>query len=382
MKLTLPQELLIKVTELIAKVADKHHRFVILGNIKIELDEHQLILTGSDLDVELTAHLSLPEGACQTPGAVTLPAAKFSAICKSLPKVASVNISCLDDNRCQIVAGDSKFILATLPVEDYPSIGTPQNTQALSINRSTLQEMIAHTRFCVANQDVRHYLTGMLFHTKGQNLTLVATDGHRMAIARHTLDNDHGEFQVIVPGKAVSELERLMNERQKICKDEQSIKLGLDSEFLQVALNIDDGNHPLTVTLNARLIDGKFPDYTRVIPTDCDRIAYVDKGLITDVLRRVSILADERVRGIIFDFDANAATVRTANASGGEAIERLPLTLEGEPIEVAFNDAYLKSVIATLGDTICLKMSKPNAATLISQKDDDRYQYVVMPVRI
>lgn len=380
MKLTLSQESLIKVAEMVAKVADKHHRFAILGNIKLELSESKLCLTASDLDVELTTCLTLPDGACQEVGSLTVPAAKFYTICKSLPKVDDVKIARLDDSRCQIVAKDSKFILTTLPAEDYPSIGTPQNNQTLTIDRVTLQEMIARTRFCVAGQDVRHYLTGMLFHVKGDKLTLVATDGHRMAIAYHGLDGDHGEFQVIVPGKAVTELERLLGEGQK--NQDQSISLGLDDEFLQVALTFSDDKDELLVRLSARLIDGQFPDYTRVIPNDCDRVAYVKKHAIADVLKRVSILADERLRGIVFAFDKDAATVRATNATGGEAFEVLPLTLEGAPLEVAFNDTYLKSVISALDDTICLQMSKPNAAALISEKDNDRYQYVVMPVRI
>lgn len=382
MKLTLSQESLIKVAEMVAKVADKHHRFVILGNVKFELSESELILTASDLDVELTTRLTLPQGACQEAGSLTVPAAKFYTICKSLPKVDNVKITRLDDSRCQIVAKDSKFILATLPAEDYPSIGTPQNTQNLTIERNILQEMIAHTRFCVANQDVRHYLTGMLFHVKADKLTLVATDGHRMAVAHHLLDSDYGEFQVIVPGRAVMELERLLGEGQKTQHQQQVINLGLDSEFLQVSLDFNDGNDALLVTLSARLIDGQFPDYTRVIPTDCDRLACVEKSAINEVLKRVSILADERVRGIVFEFDKESATVRAANNTGGEASEILPLTLSGDAIEVAFNDAYLKSVISALNGTICLQMSKPNAAALISEKDNDRYQYVVMPVRI
>lgn len=387
MKLTIAPDILIKATDLVAKVADKHHRFVILGNIKLELNSDSLTLTASDLDVQLATKVRLPEGACVEAGSITVPATKFNEICKSLPKSASVTIQSLDDNRCQIIVGKSKFVLASLDASDFPDIGTPQNNKTLTLSRSALQEMITRTKFCIASQDVRHYLTGMLFHIHADNLTTVATDGHRMAIAQHNLASSYDELQIIVPGKAVGELERLFGELQKSLKQDSMVDFGLDSEFLHLQLNFgkpDDtgqASDELVVQLTARLIDGKFPDYNRVIPSDFAQVAYVQKGAITDVLRRVSILADERARGVVFSFEPELATVRTTNKTG-EAVETLPLRLEGEPIELAFNDTYLKAVFGVLDNEIQIKMNNANSATLISQVGDERYQYVVMPVRI
>ncbi len=386
MHLQLEHEQLLKAVDLVAKVADKHHRFTILGNIKFELSQETLVLTASDLEVELTTTLKLGEGACQQAGAITLPASKFHEICKSLPKEI-VSIEALDDARCLIKAGKSKFTLATLPAVDFPSIGTPKGEKFISIPRTQLHDMIGHTRFCMATQDVRHYLTGMLFHVDGNLLTAVATDGHRLAVAKRVLSQDYEETQIIVPGKAVVELERLFSELGKALDGDDVVSLGLDGEFLQVKLNFgkpdDEGfaTDDLVVSMTARLIEGKFPDYRRVLPNNCDRFALFKKEAMMDVLRRVSILSSERSRGIVFEFGGEIATVRAAG-DNGEAVETLSIGYEGEPIELSLNETYLKAVFGVLNHDIKIAMSQPNSPTLITQVGDELHQYVVMPMRI
>lgn len=387
MHLKLSHELLLKAVDLVAKVADKHHRFVILGNIKFDLSQDTLTLTASDLEVELTTRTRLPEGACLEAGSITLPAGKFHEICKSLPD-GVVEILTLDDARCQIKCGKSKFTLATLPASDYPSIGTPAEQTYVGIARGELHDMISHTRFCMATQDVRHYLTGMLFHVEKNLLTCVATDGHRLAVSKRALSEDYTENQLIVPGKAVIELERLFNELGKTLGKDDIVTLGVDNEFLQMELNFgkpDDNGRAtdeLVVSLTARLIEGKFPDYRRVLPTGSDRTALFKKDAIMDVLRRVSILSNERSRGVIFDFGADNVTIRSNNSDGGEAVESLAINYEGEPIELSLNEAYLKAVFGVLSGDVRLQMSHPNSPTLITQVGDELRQYVVMPMRI
>lgn len=388
MHLQLSSELLLKAVDLVAKAADKHHRFVILGNIKVELNEQQLILTASDLEVEMTTTTTLPQGACVAAGSTTLPAGKFHEICKSLPKDDMVDIQTTDDGRCLIKSGKSKFTLATLPASDYPSIGTPNIQTQIRIGRHDLYELINQTRFCMATQDVRHYLTGMLFHVEPTLLTCVATDGHRLAVAKRALSDEHEERQIIVPGKAVVELERLFGELGKTLGQDDVVSLGIDGEFLQVQLNFgkldDDGSasDEVIVAMTARLIDGKFPDYRRVLPNNCDRSALFAKEAMMDVLRRVSILSNERSRGVIFEFNADNAVVKADNNDGGEAIESLAITYEGEPIELSLNEMYLKAVFGVLTGDVRLAMSHPNNPTLITQVGDELRQYVVMPMRI
>lgn len=387
MHLTLSHELLVKAVDLVAKVADKHHRFVILGNIKFDATPEFLTLTASDLEVELVTTVRLPEGACQVAGAITLPAGKFHEICKSLPQ-GMVELQSLDDSRCLLKSGKSKFTLATLPASDFPSIGTPTSQTKIALPRGQLHDMISQTRFCMATQDVRHYLTGMLFHTKDSLLTCVATDGHRLAVSRRALTDSHAESQIIVPGKAVIELERLLGELGKALGKEDSVTLGIDGEFLQVKLNFgkagDDGqaSDELTVALSARLIEGKFPDYNRVLPSNCDKTALFPKEAMTEVLKRVAILSNERSRGVIFEFGADNVVVRSTNNDGGEAVESLSVKYDGEPIELSLNEAYLKAVFGVLSGDVRLQMSHPNNPTLITQVGDELRQYVVMPMRI
>lgn len=389
MHLQLPHELLLKATDLVARVADKHNaRFPILGNIKFDLDSERLILTASDLEVELTTTVKLPENACVQAGSLTLPASKFHEICKSLNKTDSVVIEGLDDGRCLIKSGKSRFTIATLPAADFPSVGEPHGDKFVKIERSQLHEMIGQTKFCIASQDVRHYLTGMLFHIDGQFLTCVATDGHRLAVAKRPLSEHYDDMQIIVPGKAVNELDRLFGELGKSKGNDDVVWLGLDGEFLQVKLNFgkpDEEGHAsdeLTVALTARLIEGKFPDYKRVLPNNCDKSAHFTKDAMMDVLRRVSILASERSRGVVLEFAGDNATVRAGGGDSGEAVDSLSVRYEGEPIELSLNETYLKAVFGVVSGDVRLQMSHPNSPTLITQVGDEMRQYVVMPMRI
>lgn len=383
MHLTLSHALLLKATDLVAKVADKHHRFEILGNIKLDLTETVLTLTASDLEVELATQVNLPDGACLVAGAMTVPAGKFHEICKSLPKGGTVTIQSLDDNKCLIESGKSRFTLSTLPALDFPSIGVPKQGNFVAIHRGELLGMLAHTKFCMASQDVRHYLTGMLFHIDQNKLALVATDGHRLALSETVLADSYDERQIIVPGKAVLELERLFGELGKTTTKDDVVNLGLDGEFLQVRLQFgDEQSDALTVALTARLIEGKFPDYKRVIPSNCNKSAHFDKDVIVEVLRRVAILSNERSRGVILEFEGETATIRASTGDGAGAVESFGIRYEGEPIEISLNETYLKAAFGALTGELCLQMSQPNSPTLITQVGESRYRYVVMPMRI
>lgn len=392
MHLTLSHELLLKATDFVAKAASKHHRFVILGNIKFVLSDDLLTMTASDLEVEITTTIQLPAGACIEGGQTTINAATFHEIIRSLPD-GDVSIQSIDNARCIIKSGKSKFTLATLPAEDYPSIGTPNITDKLIIKRQDLLDMISHTRFSVATQDVRYYLTGMLFHVNGQSLTAVATDGHRLAVSQQLLQSTHNDTQIVVPGKAVVELERLFGELGKSAGQDDTVSLGMENEFLQVSLNFgkkrEDGtmDDELVVSVLARLIDGKFPDYRRVIPTGNDKFAIVHKDELMSVLRRVSIVSDEKYRGVVFEFDDNqTVTVRSYSGStdrADEAVESLAVvSFEGSPIEISLNETYLKAVLAVLTGDVKIAFKDSNSPILITQVGDELHQYVIMPMRI
>ena len=391
MQLSINRELLLKAINLIAKAADKRHNMVVLGNIKLEVTEQLLILTASDLEVELSAEVRLGNGATGSIGATTLPASKLHDICKLLPKDTMINISAEANERCIITSGKSRFVLGTLPAEDFPLLGNPANITPLTLNRLVLLDLMAKTQFAMAIQDVRYYLTGMLFEVGQRQLTTVATDGHRLALARSVIDvADDFQMQAILPRKAVIELERLANELGKLVGDKDGhLTLSFGREFLQVSLpfgNVDSTGQiddSIKVTFTARLIDGKFPDYRRVMPNSTDKTALVNKERMTDVLRRVSILSNEKSRGVIFNFSADGnVEVRANNAEQDEAVEALQVQYQGEPIELSFNAAYLQDVLDVLGGDVQLHMSQANSSVLVNQLNDSQHQYVIMPMRI
>ena len=401
MQLSINRESLFKAVNLIFKAADRRHNMVILGNIKLQLSESKLVLTASDLEVELTSTLKLPVGACIQPGSVTLPAIKLKDICKSLPEQAQINVSLQENERCLLTSGKSRFILGTLPSEDYPSLGNPENITSVTIGRSHLTDLIHKTQFAMAIQDVRYYLTGMLFDVSEQKLTTVATDGHRLALARSVIEvSADTSMQAILPRKAVIELQRLLETIEKVVEAEVKKRKYKDSpdsdlllefgrEFLQVTLpfgDLDDNiqpNHDLTITLTARLIDGKFPDYRRVMPSNTDKLASFNQEKMVNVLRRVSILSNEKSRGVVFNFaSADKVEIRANNAEQDEAVETLQAHYQGEPIELSFNAAYLLDVLDVIQGDVQIHMSQSNASVLVHQLNDDLHQYVIMPMRI
>ena len=381
MKLVINRDLLIKAMNLVVEAADNRHRLAILANLKLALSTHTLVLTASDLEVELTSQISLPQGACLEAGEITLPAEKFFSICKLLPEETVLIDVSNDSSRCHISSGKSQYTLSVLPATDFPSIGTPQSEQTVQVGLHALFDMFKHTRFAMATQDVRHYLTGLLLEVSECNLTAVATDGHRLAVAYRTLQESYPDTKVIIPGKAVSGLEKLLLDLIKVANQEEVVSLGLDKEFLQVTLQFGD---EMVIHLTARLIEGKFSDYRRVLPVGHDKIATFDKDAMVGVLRRTSIVNTKESPGVLLGFEQqDVATVSSNNRQQDEVVESLAVHFEGEPIEVSFNEAYLRAVLNVLEGEIRLEMVHPNSPTLIYQiGDEDNHKYVVMPMRV
>lgn len=392
MQLVISRDLLLQAINLISKAADKRHNMVILGNIKIVLTHSQLLLTASDLEVELQAALNLPEGACQQAGQITVPANKLKDIIKLLPDNLPVTLSQTNDNHCLIVCGNSRFKLSTLPAEDFPRLGEPEQAMPIQLAREELSDLLDHTHFAMAVQDVRYYLTGMLFELKQRQLATVATDGHRLALARTVIENadETAELSAILPRKAVIELQRLLGELKRVLPNQNNaITLNVGREFLQVILPFGEVDstgqmqNPILVSFTARLIDGKFPDYRRVMPSTTNKVALIKPEELVNVLRRVAVLSNEKSRGVIFEFNGdNNLEIRASNAEQDEASESLTIKYQGEPLEISFNVAYLLDVLNVLNGDIQFNMSQANASVLLQQLNDVKHEFVVMPMRI
>lgn len=390
MQLQISRELLLQTLSAVANAVERKSAMQVLGNIKFELSSTALVLTASDLEVELMATLtSLPNSICIEPGEITLPARKLIDICKSLPNNSQVKLTVQDNDKCQIKSGSSRFSLGTLPASDFPSLGEPADATKIMVNRQDLKNLIDKTSFAMAVQDVRFYLTGMLFEAEGTELRTVATDGHRLAFGKmETSENLNESIQAVVPRKAVSELQRLLG------NDEGDINLTIGREFFQVQLALseaqpDDGleeslpQDQLVVRFTSRLIDGKYPDYRRVMPDTGDKVAEADREVLKQVLQRVSILSHEKSRGIIFDFDGQGkAQIRANNAEQDEAVEDINVEYDGEQIELSFNASYLLDVVNVLPNIVRINMTEANSSVLVNEADDANHQYVIMPMRI
>lgn len=390
MQLIISRDILLNAINLISKASDKRHNIAVLANIKLSLTESKLELTASDLEVELQATLNLPEGACQQVGEITLPANKFKDIIKLLPD-SSVTITVDEEHQCHIVCGKSHFKLSTLPARDFPLLGKTEQGTPVQLGRDILTNLLEKTHFAIAIQDVRHYLTGMLFELKENQLNLVATDGHRLAVARTLVENtQHDELTAIVPRKAVLELQRLLIELKKYLPNHDNlITLHVGNEFLHVMLPFgemgDDGQlkNPILVTFTSRLIEGKFPDYRRVMPTNTDKSALINVEQLNDVLRRVSVLSHEKSRGVLFHFkDAKSLELITNNSEHDEAREQLNIKYQGEILEISFNVSYLLDVLNKLQGTVEFNMSVANGSVLVRQINDSFHEFVVMPIRL
>lgn len=390
MQLIISRDSLLQAINLIFKASDKRHNMVILGNMKLVVTPEKLILTASDLEVELQASLNLPQGACVEAGQITVPATKFKDIVKLLPDNQPVNLT-LKDKHCVIVCGTSRFKLNTLPAEDFPHLGEPENATPIQIGRESLTNLLDKTQFAMAIQDVRYYLTGMLFELKDNLLATVATDGHRLALARTAIEGVEGvALDAILPRKAVLELQRLIGELKRLMPNhDNQITLNVGREFLQVILPFGEVDstgqmqNPTLVSFTARLIDGKFPDYRRVIPTSTTRQALIKQDELAHVLRRVAILSNEKSRGVVFNFvDASDLEIQASNAERDEASEQITVKYQGDPLEISFNVAYLLDVLNVLGGEVELNMTQANGSVLIKQLGDAQHEYVIMPMRI
>ncbi len=391
MQLTISRNLLLQAINLIFKAADKRHSMAILANVKIVLTETQLVLTASDLEVELQATLNLPKGACQIAGQTTVSAIKLKDIIKLLPEDQPIIIQTVKDNQCLINSGNSRFKLSTLPAQDFPLLGEPEQVTPIQIGREMLTDLLDKTHFAMAIQDVRYYLTGMLFEVKDNIFATVATDGHRLAIARGEIVANDMTLSAILPRKAVLELQRLIGELKRLMPNhDNEITLNVGREFVQVILPFGEMNsegnieNPIIVSFTARLIDGKFPDYRRVMPKEGNNIAHIEREPLINVLRRVAVLISEKKsKGVVFDFSSETVLeIKANNSEQDEAREQILVRYQGEPLEISFNVVYLLDVLNAIQGDVVFYMGEANASVLVKQADTSQHEFIVMPMRI
>lgn len=367
MKFKIAREKLLKPLQQVAGVVEKRQTMPVLANALFMLDGNQLTITGSDLEVELVAKVELDEAF--EAGEITIPAKKLLDICKALPDGCNITFT-QEDQKVSVTSGRSRFSLATLPANEFPNIEDSEGQVEFSIFQDYLKQLIDKTGFAMAQQDVRFYLNGMLLELSKNRLRTVSTDGHRLAMATGEVElNIDDVKQFIVPRKGILEITRLFNE------EDMPAHVVLSENHIR----IDTPELKFT----SKLIDGKFPDYQRVLPKLGDKVVLGDKDEMKRAFTRVSILSNEKYRGVRVTIESDNLCAKAHNPEQEEAEENIPVTYEGSLLEVGFNVSYLIDVLnAIRGDTVRLAMADTNSSALISDANDDSALYVVMPMRM
>jgi DNA polymerase-3 subunit beta len=365
MKLTAEREKLLAPLQAVIGVVERRQTMPVLANVLLGVRQGQLWITATDLEVELVAST---EVAVQEAGDITVPGRKFLDILRALPEKLSVSLA-VEGEKVVIKAGRSRFSLSTLPAAEFPVIDDINAQQTVRVPRKELLRLLEKTHFSMAQQDVRYYLNGMLLEIDGQLLRAVATDGHRLALCETALAaKAKTSQQVIVPRKGVLELQRVLT-------DEGVADLGIGTNHIRAQIG--------DVRFTSKLIDGRFPEYSRVIPAAPAAAIRADRDILRQALQRTAILSNEKYRGIRVTVKKNVVTVQAHNPEQEEAEEEIEVGYDGGDLEVGFNVNYLLDALAAIdGQEVELGLTDSNSSCLIRSPGNGSARYVVMPMRL
>ena len=366
MKLSIQRETLLKPLQQVTGVVERRQTLPILGNVLFNAGKKNLKLTATDLEVELQAQAVT---GVDEPGDITLPARKLLDICRTLPEEAEINISVKND-KAQIQSGKSRFTLATMPASEFPVVDRIKSARKFSLPQTDLHRLFERTSFSMAQQDVRYYLNGLMLEPAEGVLRAVATDGHRLAMCELATDvGDSTDQQVIVPRKGVQELQRLLGDT------DDAVQVEIGSNHIRITTS--------ELRFTSKLIDGRFPDYERVIPKDANKVLNVNRESLRQALTRTSILSNEKHRGIRLEFSENLLKIQAHNPEQEEAVEELEIAYKDDSMLIGFNVTYLLDVLGAIdGTDVELRLSDANSSALIVKPGHDDCRYVVMPMRL
>lgn len=366
MKFSIDRDALLKPLQLVSGAVERRHNLPILANLLVEVSNHSLKMTGTDLEVELVGSAEV-SGEVQE-GRTTVPAKKLLDIVKSLPEQSEIKIE-QQENKWLLRSGRSRFSLATLPAEEYPNVESFLPAIEFSLKQGTLKSLIDATQFSMANQDVRYYLNGLLLETEGNVLRAIATDGHRLALSHREIAASLPENQVIVPRKGVMELARLLD------SEDQDIHIAIGENAIRATT--------ASAVFTSKLVDGRFPDYRRVLPKGGDKIVLASRNQLKQALLRASILSNEKFRGVRVQLENALLKITANNPEQEEAEEIIDVDYAGQPLEIGFNVSYLLDVLNGLkADEVRITLSDGNSSALIENHVEEDSMYVVMPMRL
>jgi DNA polymerase-3 subunit beta len=362
----IPRDALLKPLQAVSGIVERRQTLPILANVLLEQKDGKLFVTATDLEMQITAHSELAGKQDQS---ITVGARKLQDLLRALPEDAALNVDTAG-GKMTVRAGRSRFNLQTLPASDYPRIGLAQEQlQTISLPQRDFRGLLRLAEFAMAQQDIRYYLNGMLLVVDNGSLQAVATDGHRLSYASLAVPGNYSRQEVILPRKTVLELGKLLEDTEE--------PVTLDILANQVRFRFSN------IELISKVVDGKFPDYNRVIPSGHSKQLDLSRTELLQALQRAAILSNEKFRGVRLVLGSDQLKIICTNSEQEEAEEELEVGYKGEPLDIGFNITYLLDVLHNLAaDQVVLALGDANSSALITMRERNDYKYVVMPMRI
>ena len=367
MKLTIDRMSLLRPLGHVQSVVERRNTIPILANVVLRAEEGELSLTATDMDMDITTEVGC---SVMTSGTTTMSAHLLYDIARKLPDGAEVEIA-VDDGHAMVSAGRSSFRLPTLPVEDFPAISSNELPVNFSLTAADVRDLIDATRFAISTEETRYYLNGIYIHkAESGELCAVATDGHRLAMTRQALPSGAAQMpSIILPRKAVSELRKLLDDF------DGDVLIGLSETRAEFRFGV--------VRLTSKLIDGTFPDYTRVIPVGNDRIMQVDVSAFAAAVDRVSTIASEKSRSVKMGLRSGVLTLSASNTDASSATEELEVSYDGPEMEIGFNARYLLDIAGQVNsDMVEFALADQGSPSLVRAPGDEASLFVLMPMRV
>lgn len=367
MNININRDTLLKPLSSVSGIVERRHTLPILSNLLLEAKQNKITLTATDLEMQISLSVQTAIGGELS---TTISAKKLLDICRALPENADITMA-TQESRIQVKAGKSRFNLQTLPAADYPLMTKAAGTAAavVKIAQGELKRLFKQVEFAMAQQDIRYYLNGLLFEVTANRLNVVGTDGHRLSFTSTELSQNYEKQELILPRKTVIELIKLL--------DDSDEEVTIEVATGQVNFSFGD------IRLISKVIDGKFPDYTRVIPTGHQNSFTVDRMTILLSMQRASILSNEKYRGIRMVLGKDSLRLISTNSEQEEAEEELEISYPGDSLDIGFNVTYMIDVLNNVNsENVVFSFADANSSCLVTVPNDNNYKYVVMPMRI
>ena len=361
------RDTLLRPLQIVSGIVERRHTLPILANILIRKEGEKVSFLSTDIEVQITTNANVGSGG--ETAATTVAARKLLDILRALPDTGEVSLT-LSNKRMTVQSGKSRFALQTLAAEEFPTVAQADHYNAtVTLPQKTLKHLFNMVHFSMAQQDIRYYLNGLLLVLDGNNVIAVATDGHRLAFCQVETEHSFERQEVIIPRKTIIELQRLLEET------DEPVQLEIANN--QVKLSFAD------IELISKLVEGKFPDYTRVVPKGYKNDFTISRDQLLRSLQRAAIMTSDKFKGVRWVVTPGSLKISSTNADQEEAIEELEIDYGGDSVDIGFNVTYLLDVLNNLkGDNVNIALGDANSSALITVPENADFKYVVMPMRI